>query len=122
MAQPFLEAGQGRLLIPGFDIDHPVRRQPGRFQPRRKQILITHAPEDLPLGAGHDAGGKQSRGRTIKRAIAGTGDLMQGAQSQPAARQTRIHLRQPKRQNPAQAAIRRLNPADFFAQKIDGGR
>ncbi len=101
MAQPFLEAGQGRLLIPGFDIDHTVRRQPRCFQPRREQILVAHAPQDLPLGAGHDAGGKQSCGRTIERVIAGTGDLMQGAQGQPAAGQTRIHLRQPKRQNPA---------------------
>jgi hypothetical protein len=30
-------------------------------------------------------------------------------------------LRQPERQNPSQAAFSRLQPADFFAQKIDGG-
>ena len=121
MAQPFLEARQRRLLIPGFNVDHPIRRQPCRFQPRRKQILVPHAPQDLALGARHDAGRKQSRSCTIQRAIACTGDLMQRAQSQSAARQTCIHLRQPKRQNAAQAAIGRLKPTDFFAQKIDGG-
>ncbi len=121
MSQPFLEARQRRLLITGFDIGHPIRRQPRRFQPRRKQILIPHTPEDLAIGARHDAGRKQSRRGPVQCPISSTGDLMQRAQSQPAARQTRIHLRQPKRQNTAQAAIGRLKATDFFAQKIDGG-
>ena len=121
MAQPFLKAGQSCLLISGFDIDYPVRRQPRRFQPGRKQILVPYAPQDLALGARHDTGSKQSCRCTIQRAIAGTGDLMQGAEGETAARQPRIHLRQPKRQNTAQAAIGRLKATDFFAQKIDGG-
>ena len=121
MAQPFLETGQGRLLITGLDIDHAVRRQPCRFQPRGKQILITHAPKDLPHGSCQDASRKQSRGSAVQRAIAGPRDLMQSPQGQPATGQTRIHLRHAEGQNPRQTAIGRLKPADFFAQKIDGG-
>jgi hypothetical protein len=121
MSQPFLEARQRRLLITGFDIGHPIRRQPRCFQPRRKQILISHAPQDLALGARHDAGRKQSRGSAVQRAIAGAGDLVQGAKGETTARQARVHLRQPEGQNPTQAAIGRLKATDFFAQKIDGG-
>lgn len=120
MAQPFLETRQGRLLITGLDIDHSVRRQPGRLKSRGKQILITHAPEDLPHGPCQDAGRKQSRGSAVQRAVAGPGHLMQGAEGQAAAGQARIHLRHAEGQNPRQTAIRSLKPADFFAQKIDG--
>jgi len=121
MAQPFLKTRQGRLLITGLDIDHPVRRKPCRLQPRRKQILITHAPEDLPHGPCQDAGRKQGCGSPIQRAIAGTSHLMQSPQGQPATGQARIHLHHPKGQHPGQTAIRRLEAPDFFAQKIDGG-
>lgn len=121
MAQPFLETRQGRLLVTGLDIDHPVRRQPGRLQPRRKQILITHAPEDLPHGPCQDAGRKQSRGSAVQRTIAGPGHLMQGAEGQATAGQAHVHLRHAEGENPRQTAIGRLKPADFFAQKIDGG-
>ncbi len=121
MSQPFLEAGEGRLLVPGFHINYPVGRQPRRLQTRRKQILVPHAPQDLALGARHDAGHEQSRRGAIQRAITGACDLMQRPQRQPAARQPRIHLRQPKRKNPGQSAFSCLQPVDFFAQKIDGG-
>ena len=46
---------------------------------------------------------------------------MQGAKSQAAAGQACIHLGHPEGQRAGQAAIRRLETADFFAQKIDGG-
>ncbi len=77
MAQPLLEAGQRRFFIAGFDVDHPIRREPRRRQARREQILVPHAPENLALGARHDAGREQSRRGTIKHAIAGAGDLVQ---------------------------------------------
>lgn len=92
MAQPFLEAGQGCLFIPGFNVDHTVRRQTRRLQPRRKQILVAHAPEDLALGARHDSRREQGGGSAIERAIAGAGDLVQTPQGQTATGQPRIHL------------------------------
>ena len=122
MTQPLLETGQSFLLVSGFDIDDPVRRKPGRFETRCEQILIAHTPEDLPLGARHDARCKRGRRGPIQRAIAGTGDLMQRSQRQPPTGQPRVDRRQPERQNSSRGAIRRLKTPDFFAQKIDGGR
>ena len=122
MAQPLLETGQSGLLVPGFDKDHPVRRKPSRFQTRREQILIAHTPEDLPLGARHDARCKRGGSSTIQRAIAGTGDLVQRSQRQSPTGQPCVHFRQPERQNPSRGAVRRLKAPDFFAQKINGGR
>ena len=122
MAQPFLETGKRRLLISRFDINHPVRRQPRRRQTRGEQVLIPHTPEDLPPHPRHDARREQSCGRTVQGTIPSAGNLMQRSQREAATGQVRIHLRQPERQNPGHAAVRRLKPADFFAQKIDGGR
>ena len=122
MTQSFLETGQGHLLVTGLDIDHPIRRKPCCFKPWCKQILIPYAPKNLTLGARHDAGGKQSRGRAIQCAIGGACDLMQGAEGQAATGQAPIHLHHAEGQHPRKAAVRRLEPADFFAQNIDGGR
>lgn len=122
MTQPLLETGQSFLLVSGFDIDHPVRRKPGRFKTRCEQVLIAHTPEDLPLGARHDARGKRSRGGAIQRAIADAGDLMQRSKRQPPTGQPRVHRRQPERQNPSRGTRRRLKTPDLLAQKIDGGR
>ncbi len=99
MAQALLEACQRRFFVAGFDIDHSIRSEPGRRQARRKQILVKHAPENLTLGARHDAGCEQSCRRAIQCAIAGAGDLMQGSQRQSAARQPHIHLRHPEWQD-----------------------
>ncbi len=85
MPQPFLEAGQSRFFVTGFDVDHPIRSEPGRRQARRKQILMAYAPEYLALGARHDAGREQSRSGSIQRAVAGAGDLVQCSQRQPTA-------------------------------------
>ena len=122
MAQPFLETGQRCLFVLGFDINHSVRRQPRRGQTRAEQILIAHTPEDLPRHPRHDARREQGSGRTVQGTVPGAGNLVQGSQREAPAKQTRIHLGQPKGQNPGHAAVRRLKPADFFAQKIDGGQ
>lgn len=93
MTQPFLEAGEGGEFIACFDIDHPVHRQSGCLQSRRKQILGPYTPEDLSLNTRHDAGGKKSRHGTIQCAITGAGNFMQGPERQSAAGQAGIDLR-----------------------------
>ena len=122
MAQAFLEAGEGREFVAGLDVDHPIHGQPCRLQPRRKQILLAHAPEDLSLQPRHDPSRKQRRSGTIQCPIPPAGNFMQSAQRQAAARQTRVDLLKPEGQNASHAAVRRLDPADFFTQVIDGGR
>ena len=121
MPQPFLETGQNCLLVPSFHMDHPVGVEPRRRQARREQIRIALAPQDLPRQTRHDAGCKQGCRGAMQRPVAGAANLMQRPQGKAAAGQAGIHLCHPKGQNPRDAALRRFQTADFFAQKIDGG-
>ena len=45
MAHSFLETGKHSILAPGFNVDDPVRCQPGLGERRGKQILPDDAPE-----------------------------------------------------------------------------
>ena len=85
MPQPFLEAGEHRLLVAGLDVDDPVRSKPGLGDGRREQVLPGDAPQHLALGPGGDAGGEQRGRRAIDGAVAAAGDLVQRPECQPAA-------------------------------------
>lgn len=52
MAQTFLDAGQDSSVVPGFEIDHPVRRQARLREGWREQVRLSDAPEDLAFGPG----------------------------------------------------------------------
>ncbi len=114
MPQPFLETGEHGLVVTGLDIDDPIRRQPGLRDRRRKQILADDTPQDLPLGARHDAGGEQSRGGPVDSAVTPTSHLMQRPHGEPAAGQPTIDLSHAERQCSGRATASGLKAADFF--------
>ena len=103
MPQPFLEAGEHRLLVAAFDIDDPVGVQPGLRQRRREQVRSREAPQHLAARAGGDPGGEKRRGRAVDRAVAAAGDLMQRAKRQ---RRRREAERPPRRHRRATTALR----------------
>ncbi len=74
--QAFLETGQQRLVVAGFDIDDPIGKQSGLRQSGSKEILSRHAPQHLAFGAGCDSGGEQCGRRAIDRAVAATRRFM----------------------------------------------
>ena len=78
--QAFLETGQQRLVVTGFDIDDAAGKQAGLGQGRGKEILSCHAPQHLAFGAGCNSGGEQCGGRAIDRAVAATRHFMQRAE------------------------------------------
>ena len=57
MTKPFLEAGEDSRLVPGLDIDHPARGQPGLGERGREEILARDAPQDPAARPGSSAGG-----------------------------------------------------------------
>jgi hypothetical protein len=68
MPQSFLETSQQRLLISRFDIDDPVRREPGQSECRREQILAGDAPQHAPPRPCRDSCGEERSGSPIRRA------------------------------------------------------
>lgn len=58
VTQAFLEAGQQRLVVAGFDIDDAAGKQPGLGQGRGEKVLSCHAPQHFAFGAGGDSGGE----------------------------------------------------------------
>lgn len=79
MTQAFLETGQQRLVVTGFDIDDAAGKQAGLRQGRGEQILSRHAPQHLALGASRDSGGEQCCRRAVDRTVAATRHLMERA-------------------------------------------
>jgi hypothetical protein len=84
MPQPFFHAGEHGLVVAGLEIDHPVRSEAGLCQGRREQVGARDAPQHLAARAGGDPAGEQRGCGAIDRAVATTGDLVQGTQRQPA--------------------------------------
>jgi hypothetical protein len=91
MTQSFLKTGQQRLLVSGLDIDHPVRREPGRGDCRREQIRAGHAPQHAPPRPRRDPGGKERSGSAVDHAVSAPGHFVQRAKRQSAFRQTLIN-------------------------------
>lgn len=73
-------------LIPAFDHQNPVMRQPCLDEAGHEQVLPGHAPEDLPRSARCDAADEQCGSRGIKRAVAATSDLMERTKGKTTAR------------------------------------
>ncbi len=121
MAQPFFHAGQHGLVVASFHIDHPVGPEPRLCDRWREEIGACDAPENLTAGSGRDAGAEKSGRCAIDGAVAATSDLMQSAESQAAARESRIDVSDAKRQHLLCARRSTFDPLDRRAQRLDGG-
>ena len=87
MAQAFLHAGEHGLVVAGLDVDHPIGDEARLSDGRREQVGPRHAPKNLALRPRGDACAEEGRSRTVDRAIAAAGDLMESAERQPATGQ-----------------------------------
>ena len=65
----------------------------------REEVLACDTPQNLAPPARGNSRGEQYRRRTVDRAIAATGDLVQGAQRQSALRQMLINRLNAERQH-----------------------
>ncbi len=121
MPQSFLETGQYRLLVSRFHIDHPVRREPGRSECRREQILAGHAPQHAPPRPCCDPCGKECSGSAVHRAVTAASHFMQGAERQSAFRQTLINSLDAERQYRPPVPRPALKASNALAKRLDNG-
>ena len=80
MTKAFLETGEKGRLVPGLDIDHPVRPQTGLTQGRCEEVGAGYAPQHLAGPPGGDACGEQGGCGAVHGLLAAACDLMNGAQ------------------------------------------
>lgn len=80
VTQAFLETGQQRLVVTGFDINDTAGKQSGLGQGRGEKVLSCDAPQHLASGAGRDSGGEQCGRCAVDRAVAATRHLMECAE------------------------------------------
>ena len=80
MTKAFLETAEKGRLVPGLDIDHPVRPQTGLTQGRCEEVGAGYAPQHLAGPPGGDACGEQGGCGAVHGLLAAACDLMNGAQ------------------------------------------
>lgn len=110
MTQAFLHAGQDRSVVPGLDMDHPIRREARLFEAGREEIRLRNTPEHLTLHARRDPGDKAGHRRTINRTAPAARNLMQATERQPAAGQFAIKSCNPEGQHVSNARTIPLKP------------
>ena len=84
MTKAFLETGEKGRLVPGLDIDHPVRTKARLLETGGEEIGLRHAPEDLSGKPRGNPGCKAGCGGAIHCAIAAACHLVEAAERQPA--------------------------------------
>jgi hypothetical protein len=119
--QSFLKTCQHRLLVSRFHIDHPVRREPGRSECRREQILAGHAPQHAPLRPRCDPGSEECSGSSVNRAIAAAGHFVQRPERQSAFRQTLINGLDAERQHRPPMPRPTLKASNALTKRLDNG-
>jgi hypothetical protein len=119
MPQSFFKTCQHRLLVSRFDINHPVRRESGRSECRREQILAGHAPQHATPGPRCDPCGEECSGRPVDRAVTAAGHFMQRAERQSAFRQTLINGLDAERQYRPPVPRPALKASNALTERLD---
>jgi hypothetical protein len=91
VAQAFFETSQHRLLVSRFDIDQPVRREPGQSERWSEQVLVRDALQHAPPDPCRDPCGEECSGSAVDRAVAAAGHFVQRSERQSAFRQMLIN-------------------------------
>ncbi len=121
VAQTFLKTGEHGFFVLCLHIDHPVRRQTGRGEGRRKQILPGQAPQHASPGPRCYPRGKEGRRSIVDCPVPAAGHLMQRSKRQPAVRQPLVNQRNAERQNRATAPYAAVKAVQALAKRFDGG-
>ena len=99
VTKAFLETGEEGRLVPGLDIDHPVRPQTDLTQGRGEEVGAGHAPQHLAGPPGGDPGREQGCGGAVYGLLTSAGDLVKGAERQTAAGQVSVEVVNPERED-----------------------
>lgn len=122
MAKPFLETGEEGGLVPGLDIDDPIRPETRLTQGRSEQVGSGDAPEHLALPPGRDPGGEEGGGGSVHGFLSSAGDFMESSKRKASARQMPVQIAYSERQNAGDASRPVLQGANPIAQAVEPGR
>lgn len=121
MTQSFLHAGKHSLVVARFEIDNAIANKARLSDGLGEQVGTRDAPKDLALGAGSEARAEGRSRSAIDGAIAATGYLMQRAERETAAGESRVHLGDSERKNRFGAPASAFDLLDLSAQGFYGG-
>jgi hypothetical protein len=99
MPQSLFKAYENRLLVTRVYVNDTIGQQTGLGDGGREEVVARDTPQDLALCARSDPRGEQRRRRTVNRAIAATGHLVQRTKRQSAFRQMLVNRANAERQN-----------------------
>lgn len=116
MPQTFFHAGKHRLVVTGLDVDHAVGCEACLCERGREQVGSRDAPQGLAGRTRCDAGREQRSGRAVNGAIAAASYLMQRTASKAPAREARVDLGDPERENRFRAPASAFDLLDLRAQ------
>ncbi len=122
MAKAFLETGEEGSLVPGLDIDHPVRPQTGLTQGGGEEVGAGHAPQYLTGSPGDDPCREKGGRSAVHSFLASACDLVDGAQSKAAAREMAIEVCHPEGQHGRCVPAALLKGVDLIAQCVEPSR
>ena len=110
-------------VFAGFGEEDAVGVQAGIGQAGGEQVGLAQHPEDGPVQAGENAGGKQGRGSGVFGVRPGGGGFVQRAETDAAGGQGRVDVRDAKGQDTVFriACVTPLNPGNTLAQQGHGG-
>lgn len=121
MPETFLHAGEHRRLVARLDVDHTIGGQTGLSEGRREKVRSGDAPKHLALGAGCYPGAEERGGRAVDGSVSPARDLMQGTTRKAFARESRVQLGDPERENRPRAPDAAFDLLDLSAQRLYGG-
>ena len=120
MPQAFFHREEDIGVAARLDMDHAVGVQPREVKGRGEQVVPAQAPEDGALGSREDAGEEDRRARIVGQ-VGASGDLMERAGRDAAARKPRIDRLDAER-NDLVPRAHALDPRNCGAKIGEDGR
>jgi hypothetical protein len=125
MPQSLFKAYEKRLLVTRVYVNDTIGQQTGLGDGGREEVVARDTPQDLAARARSDPRGEQRSRRTVNRAIAATGHLVQRAKRQSAFRQMVVNRVNAERQYGAMtrgSSFDTLNALPKLLQNGEGRR
>lgn len=116
MTKPFLHASEDGLVVACLQINDPIGRKACLSERGRKEIRAENAPQNLAGGSCRYAGGEQSGGCAIDRAVSAAGNFMNCALRQAPTGESRVHLGNPEGEHRFHAPAFAFDLLDLRAQ------
>ena len=121
MPQSLLKAREDRLFVTRIYVDDAIGQETRLGDAGREEVLACDTPQDLAPRARSDSRGEQCGRRTVGRAVAATGDLVQRAKRQSALRQMPVNRLNAKWQHGPMTRGSRFETLNTLSKRLENG-